>query len=219
MNKTSAILVATFAFVSSGVAGAASAEEGKTFDNQLFFRGAYSALVTNRANEVFTDTLGTTTLNSSKRGWSMAAGLDLSAMKIEKLGGANLMGEIFMEYSKFSGQYVTQTTSALLGGTTQSDVAVSEMNVTVAPKARFDGLGNGRFRPFVIPIGMSFLVNSPPSNDSTYLDVGLHFGGGLDVLVVDRISVGADVRYTYGFQETNTNMSYWSTGAYVALNF
>lgn len=219
MGKTSAILVAAFTLVSSGVADKVSAEETAVLGNQLFFRGAYSALVTSRANEVFTDTLGTTTLNSSKGGWSMAAGLDLSAMKIEKLGGANLMGEIFMEYSKFSGHYVTQTTSALLGGTTQSDVAVSEMNVTVAPKARFDGLGNGRFRPFVIPIGMSFLVNSPPSNDSTYLDVGLHFGGGLDVLVVERISVGADVRYTYGFQETNTNVSYWSTGAYVALNF
>lgn len=66
---------------------------------------------------------------------------------------------------------------------------------------------------------MAFLVNSPPSNDSTYLDLGLHFGGGLDVLVVDRISVGADVRYTHGFDASHANTRYWSTGAYVALNF
>jgi hypothetical protein len=106
-----------------------------------------------------------------------------------------------------------------LVGAAQSRVAVTELNVTVAPKARFDGLGSGRFRPFVIPIGLSFLVNSPPSNDSTYLDLGLHFGGGLDVLVIDRLSVGADIRYTYGLQDSITNTRYGSTGLYAALNF
>ena len=106
-----------------------------------------------------------------------------------------------------------------LGGTATSDVAVTGLNVTVAPKARFDDLGNGRFRPFVIPIGLAFLVNSPPSNDTTYLDLGLHFGGGLDVLIVDRVSIGWDARYTYGFEQSNTHTRYWSTGGYVALNF
>jgi hypothetical protein len=217
--RISILLVGGASLLLSTVAGVAAAGDGATYNNQLFFRGAYSSLSSARDAEVFTDALGTTKLNDDKGGWSIAAGLDLSAMQIEKLGGANLMGEIFLEYSHFSDKRVQQATSLLLGGNAQSEIAITELNVTVAPKARFDGLGNGRIRPFVIPIGLAFLVNSPPSNDTSYLDVGLHFGAGVDVLVVDRISVGADVRYTHGFESTNTNMRYWSTGIYAALNF
>lgn len=206
---------AAFLFGALG-SGVAYADEA-AFSNQLFFRGAYSSLVNDRGEEVFTDTL--TGENDDKSGWSIAAGLDLSAMKIEDLGGANLMGEVFIEYSEFADARVAQATSALLGGTAKSDVSVSELNVTIAPKARFDDLGNGRIRPFIIPIGLSFLVNSPPSDDTSYLGVGLHFGGGIDVLVIDRISVGTDFRYTHGFKQTNTHMTYWTTGAYAALNF
>ena len=39
------------------------------------------------------------------------------------------------------------------------------------------------------------------------------------MVVTDRVSVGWDVRYTHGFEQTNTNTRYWSTGAYLALNF
>ena len=191
----------------------------QTLGNQLQIRAAYSSLSDDRGGEVFTDTLGTTTLNDEKGGYSIAAVLDLSAMQVEDMGGVRLMGEIFIEYSHFSSNVVTQTTSVLTGGNATSEVAVTALNVTIAPKARFDDLGSGRFRPFVIPIGVAFLVNSPPSNDTTYLDLGLHFGGGLDVLIVDRVSIGWDARYTYGFEQSNTHTRYWSTGGYVALNF
>ena len=200
--------------------GSASAEEERELSHQLFFRGAYSALTESRANEVFTDTAGAAGLtNGGTGGWSVAAGLDLSAGHIEDMGNMNVMGEVFAEFSRFSNQPVVQATSALLGAPIVRRVTVTELNVTIAPKARFDGLGNGRIRPFVVPIGLSFLVNSPPSDDTNYLDVGLHFGGGLDVLVVDRISVGWDVRYTHGFDQSNTNTRYWSTGVYAGLNF
>ena len=208
--------------LSLGLMGStAQAEEEKvTYGHQLQFRGAYSALTTARGNEVFTDTVSAGGLsNNSNGGYSIAAVLDLSAMEIERAGGMRLMGEIFIEYSNFWEKRVVRNRRSLLGGTATSDVAVTGLNVTVAPKARFDDLGNGRFRPFVIPIGLAFLVNSPPSNDTTYLDLGLHFGGGLDVLITDHVSVGWDVRYTYGFQQTNTNTRYWSSGGYVALNF
>lgn len=219
MQLRTIVLTGAMALMITSLADSASAEEDVFYGNQIFFRGAYSALTSSRGNEVFTDTLGTTAVNGDKGGWSIAAGLDLSAMRQEDMGGANVMGEILLEYSKFSDRVVTQTTSALLGAPVQSQVAVTELNVTVAPKLRFDGLGSGRFRPFVVPIGVAFLVNSPPSNDSTYLDVGLHFGGGIDVLVVDRLSVGYDIRYTHGFTTSDTSTRYWSTGGYVALNF
>jgi hypothetical protein len=224
MQVRSIILMSAMVFSIGGIGGVAAAEEEETvYANQLQFRGAYSALQDSRAGEVFTDSAGNLLtggpFNSDTGGWSAAAILDLSAMTMEGMGGANVMGEIFIEYSKFSDRLVRQAPTALVGLNNFSNVAVTELNVTVAPKLRFDDLGSGRFRPFVIPIGLSFLVNSPPSNDATYLDLGLHFGGGLDVLIIDRVSVGWDARYTYGLEETNTNTRYWSTGAYVALNF
>ena len=132
-------------------------------------------------------------------------------------GGLVLLGEIFVEYSRFSKKVVAQTTSALLGGTATSDVHVSELNVTIAPMLRYDGWKV--VRPFFIPIGLAFLVNSPPSNDTTYLDVGLHWALGFDFALSDLISLGVDVRYTYAFDQTNTNNSYLSTGGYAAVNF
>jgi hypothetical protein len=68
-------------------------------------------------------------------------------------------------------------------------------------------------------VGLAFLVNSPPSNDTTYLDVGLHFAGGLDFVLIDEISLGVDVRYTYAFDQSNTGNSYLSVGGYAGINF
>jgi len=186
--------------------------------NQVFFRGAYSRLSNNRGTEVFTDTAaGSGTANDDQGGFSIAAGLNLALTDPADMKGLVLVGEIFVEYSRFSKKDVLQTTSALLGGTDTSDVHVTELNVTVAPMLRYDGWKV--VRPFVIPIGLAFLVNSPPSNDTTYLDIGLHFGGGLDFVLIDAISLGVDVRYTYAFDQSNTNNSYLSTGGYAAINF
>lgn len=185
--------------------------------NQVFFRGAYTRLTNNRGGEVFTDTGGANGLNDDKGGFSIAAGLNLALTDPADMKGLVLLGEIFVEYSRFSKKEVAQTTSALLGGTATSDVHVSELNVTIAPMLRYDGWKV--VRPFFIPIGLAFLVNSPPSNDTTYLDVGLHWALGFDFALSDLISLGVDVRYTYAFDQTNTNNSYLSTGGYAAVNF
>ena len=185
--------------------------------NQVFFRGAYTRLTNNRGGEVFTDTGGANGLNDDKGGFSIAAGLNLALTDPADMKGLVLLGEIFVEYSRFSKKVVAQTTSALLGGTATSDVHVSELNVTIAPMLRYDGWKV--VRPFFIPIGLAFLVNSPPSNDTTYLDVGLHWALGFDFALSDLISLGVDVRYTYAFDQTNTNNSYLSTGGYAAVNF
>ena len=171
-----------------------------------------------RCTEVFTDTAaGSGVANDDQGGFSIAAGLNLALTDPADMNGLVLLGEIFVEYSRFSKKTVLQTTSALLGGTNTSDVHVTELNVTIAPMVRYDGWKV--VRPFFIPIGLAFLVNSPPSNDTTYLDIGLHFAGGLDFALIDAISLGIDFRYTYTFDQSNTNSSYLSTGAYAAVNF
>ena len=77
----------------------------------------------------------------------------------------------------------------------------------------------GRFRPFVIPVGLAFLVSSPPSNDTTYLDLGVNFGAGVDIELTHLISLGIDLRYTHGFELSNTNTSYLSSGATLGIMF
>ncbi len=196
--------------------------------NQVFFRGAYSLLTNDRGTEVFTDTLagvGAGAANDDKGGFSIAAGLNLALTDPADMKGLVLLGEIFVEYSRFSKKNVVQATSVIVddivggggAGVTTSDVHVTELNVTIAPMLRYDGWK--AIRPFVVPIGVAFLVNSPPSNDTTYLDIGLHFAGGLDFVLVDAISLGIDFRYTYAFDQSNTNNSYLSTGGYAGINF
>jgi|GEM_PF-921040 len=185
--------------------------------NQVFFRGGHARLAKSRGDEVFTDTDAATGANDGRTGFSIAAGLDLALTEPADMRGLVLLGEIYIEYARFSKNDVLQTTSALLGGTDTSDVHVAELNVTVAPKFRYDGWKV--VRPYFIPVGLAFLVNSPPSNDSTYLDIGLHFAGGFDFVVIDEFSLGVDFRYTYAFDQSNTNNSYMSTGAYAGVNF
>jgi hypothetical protein len=220
-REVEAAVEAKWAAEAEAKAEAAAAAEADKWTtpkrNQVFFRGAYTRLTNNRGGEVFTDTGGANGLNDDKGGFSIAAGLNLALTDPADMKGLVLLGEIFVEYSRFSKKVVAQTTSALLGGTATSDVHVSELNVTIAPMLRYDGWKV--VRPFFIPIGLAFLVNSPPSNDTTYLDVGLHWALGFDFALSDLISLGVDVRYTYAFDQTNTNNSYLSTGGYAAVNF
>ncbi len=204
--------------LSSGQSFAQDSAPGKTRLNQVFFRGGIASLVHSRGNEVFTDTAGASGVNSNKRGLGLAAGIDLAISEEKQiLGFGTLLGEVYMEYDRFSSKTVRQTTSALLAGTNNSNVMVSQMNATIAPKLRIDSLGV--VRPFIIPGGMSWLVNSPPSNDSTYLDFGIPFAAGVDLKFMDQLSIGMDVRYTLAFNDSNTENSTYSVGGYAGINF
>ena len=206
------LAVGVFASV---VALSVSAQAGEGSKNQVFFRGGYSMLTHSRGGEVFTDAGGATTLNNGKSGFDVAGGVDLNIVTLFD-GKLDLLGEIMVDYSKFSRKTVTQATSVLLGGAATSNISVSELNVGISPKARLD---LGHVRPFIIPIGLSFLVNSPPSDDANYLDLGINTGAGIDFKIVDWLSLGVDVRFTHGFHFAAENVDYLSTGAYAGLNF
>lgn len=187
-------------------------------NNKVFFRGGLSLLTNDRGGEVFTDTLSTTTTNDGKTGFNIAAGLDLGLMERNSLlDFASLAGEIMIEFSRFSAKRVTQTTSALLAGTATSNVGITELNVGINPKIKFDMWDT--IRPFIVPVGVAFLVSSPPSNDSTYLDLGVNFAAGVDFELLEWMSLGLDVRYTHGFGFNNTNTSYISSGASLGILF
>ncbi len=185
--------------------------------NQVFFRGAWSYLLDDRGTAVFTDTAAASGANDKQNGYAVGAGLDLALSKPDQLGGNTLLGEIFVEYSRFSDQKVLPTTNFLLASTATRKVSVSELNVTIAPKLRLDSMGP--VRPYIIPVGLSFLVNSPPSDNATYLDLGLHFAGGAEFLVTDQLSAGADLRFTKDLGHADTHTSYLTAGGYVGINF
>ncbi len=184
---------------------------------QVFFRGGLGFATESRGGQVFTDNNAVSGRNGEKNGWNIGAGLNLTLW--QEMGPGNILGEILLNYSEFSSETVRQTTSTLIGAPIQSKVAVSELAVTVSPKYRLEQLFEGKVRPWIIPAGMAFLVNSPPSNDSTYLDVGYHAGLGLEVVLIRQLSLGADFRYTLSFKRAEIDASHYSADAYIGVNF
>ncbi|HHL40114.1 MAG TPA: hypothetical protein ENJ37_06380 [Deltaproteobacteria bacterium] len=216
-----------YSFIALLVVGFTAEKSFAELGGQVFYRFGYAKLSDNRGGEVFTDTLngasavtGVTASNDDDAGWAISAGLDVP---LTKLGGATLLGEVMVEYARFSDKKVVQTTNALLvldGAATlkTEEVTVSELQVAVAPKIRFEAM-NGKVRPWIIPAGLAFLVNSPPSNDTTYLSIGYHVGAGVEYRVVDLLSVGVDGRYTFASNDADTETSYGTVSLYVGINF
>lgn len=184
---------------------------------QVFYQYGWNMLAKDRGNQVFTDTDGLGgTFNNGTGGWNMGAGLDLPIIK--NAGPGDLLGEIVADYSRFSNATVLQTTSALLGGKATTTVNVTELEVVIAPKYRFS-LFDGKFRPWIIPAGLAFMVNSPPSNDSGYLDIGYHAGVGAEYMFISELSLGVDYRYTIAAGESGVNMSGGQFDIYLGINF
>ncbi|MBW7957053.1 MAG: outer membrane beta-barrel protein [Deltaproteobacteria bacterium] len=192
--------------------------------NQVFFRFGKARLSDDRGGEVFTDTLNVfgEGRNDGTSGTSISAGLDLALAR--DFGPGTLLGEIMLDYSRFSEKRVTQTTTTLLeldgvGTHNTKEVTVSELIVAIAPKYRFDRIGSGKVRPWIIPAGIAFMVNSPPSDDTTYLDIGYHLGAGIEYVINGLLSVGADFRHTIASGDPGIKASYSTAAVYLGINF
>lgn len=192
------------------------AQMAKAEGNQVFYRYGIASLNNDRGGQVFTDTGGASGKNDETKGFNLGAGLDLTMLK--DIGPGSVFGEVMVDYARYSRKAVRQTTSALLSGTSNSKVSVSGLSVVIAPKYRMSFL-DGKLRPWIIPIGVAYLVNSPPSNDSTYLDIGYHAGVGVEYEVISALSVGLDYRMTIASKESGVDMSNSSTDLYVGVNF
>src|SRR3989304_2416847 len=163
-------------------AGTGFAQSG----GQVFYKYGTANLKDDRGGQAFTDTYGLLGENDDDSGAVIGAGLDIP---LAKLFGNTLLGEVMVEYAKFSDKNVLQTASVLAeealeddgaGGTigyVTSTVNVSELNVVFATKYRFE---LGKLRPWIIPAGLAFMEASPPSHDANYLDTGFHYGAGAD---------------------------------------
>lgn len=184
---------------------------------QVFYHYGKSTLDHARDGQVFTDTAGNTGRNSDTNGWNIGAGLDLPLLK--GFGPGDVLGEVMADYAHHSKKAVIQTASALLGAPATKEVTVASLNVVIAPKYRFTGILEGKLVPWVIPMGLAFLVNSPPSDNATYLDVGYHAGVGVEYKVIEALSAGLAYRKTFASKDTDVDSSYSTLDLYLGVNF
>ena len=208
------------------LAGMASSAFAK--GNQVFFRGGGAFLTENRGDQVFTDAFGLTGYNNEENGYYVGGGVELvlSNNVWGFLPKTSVLGEIGVEYRRFDSKNVTQAVPAVceLSGVacpgqanTNTKVQLTMLNVSVSPKIKFNE--GSRLRPWIIPVGLDFIVISPPSNDTTYLDVGVQFAGGLEYNIYGPFNVGADVRYHLSARHTDTNNDVTTVGVYVGIDF
>jgi opacity protein-like surface antigen len=191
------------------------ADPGK--GNEVFFRGGYVGMMSDRRGEIFTDQQ--TFNNPADKGYYLGAGLDLQLTcdTWGMLNGVSILGEINVEHKRFNSAETTVAVPTVVNGNTPGKVQVTMLTVSISPKIKFNG--GHPFQPWIIPIGMDFLVVSPPSNQTQYLDVGAQFGVGAEYQVWKEFKVGMDFRYHLSANQTQTVNSYWTAGPYVGIGF
>lgn len=215
-----ALLVVTAMLVGPGWVWAEDEMRG----NQVFFRGGYVGLSSDRGNEIFTSTgqvVGLqTTSNDGSSGYYVGAGLDLMLSKNlwGMMNNISAVGEIGVEFKRFDSKTVINSSAITpVSNLRPATVQITMLTVDVAPKLKFNQFGD--LVPWIIPIGLDFHVISPPSNQTNYLDIGVQFGAGFEYKVWKELKLGADARYHLASNQTNTTNSFFTVGPYVGIGF
>ncbi len=200
---------------------AAKAESPKLSGGQVFFKGGYARMDDPRSNSLLTAQDNP----DDRNGFNVGAGLDLPLMTIFN---STLLGEIYVEYIQT--QHTTGDSSAKVE--TPPDKALAEgrgleniLTVGIAPKFRFDNLGSiqpwlAPYRPWIIPVGLTFNVNTPVNKAITNISIGGVTGVGIERLFWNnRLSLGVDFRYYWGPDIPDENLKHLTTGGYLGINF
>jgi opacity protein-like surface antigen len=201
---------AAIGMASAAAAGGASAGHSEHESiHQVIFRGGYTRLDSAAQSAIFTGP------KNDRNGWNVGAVVGVKLMK-DPIWNNMLMGEVSLDYNRIAG-----STKFVLGARGHQSL----FRVSVTPKYRFENLGElspslARFHPWITPIGLSFLVNSPPSQSAAYLTVGGTTGAGIEYLLHDRLSLGLGVTYNFYSRESNNlSTNHFTLGPYVGINF
>ncbi len=198
--------------------------------NMVFFRGGGAWATSDRSSEVETDVFSFNGSNDGDSGYHVGAGLDLVLTRDiwDLFPGTWVLGEIGVEFKRFDSKKVQQavptTCDFATGGAActgsrnkKTKVQITMLTVNVAPKIMF--MEGSRFRPWIIPAGLDFHVISPPSNDTTVLDVGVQFAVGAQVRVWKALHLGVDGRFHLATGQTDTTNNFGTAGAYFGIAF
>jgi hypothetical protein len=217
-KKFALILLTGVMALTLASAGAAWADET---GNQVFFRGGWAGMTSDRSAEALTDVNGANGLSSGDSGYYVGAGLDLVLSKDVwgMMSKTWALGEIGVEYKNLGSTETCQAVAALLGQgcNKKHAVTITMLTVDVAPKIKF--MEGSRLRPWIIPIGLDFHVISPPSNGITVLDIGLQWGAGLEYRLYKAFHLGLDGRFHLAAGHTGTVNNFGTAGVYLGISF
>ena len=196
----------------------AVAEDTTSSGNRVFFRGGFAALNSGRGGELFTDVHNAAGRNDGSTGYYVGAGEDIMLTKDlwGMMKNIAVLGEIGVEFKRWNSSTV-RNSEALVGNNTPAKVQVTMLTVDIAPKVKF--MQGSDFQPWVIPVGLDFHVISPPSNQTTVLDIGVQFGTGAEYRIWKELWLGVDGRYHLASNQTNSVNNFGTVGSYVAIGF
>jgi hypothetical protein len=188
------------------VKNAPKTERNMTKDNMLYFRGGYTmndqSMV---ATTNYNSDLGATGSKGHSDGWNFGAGVDFNLHDdlFGLMKGAEVLGELDLNYVDLG-----TFQSAILPGIPTATATQSMLRISTSPKIKF--MKGSKFRPWVIPVGFTFNIISPPSQSNTITELkpGMNFGTGMDYNIWKSLYIGADVRYylaTSSLDGTNAN--------------
>jgi hypothetical protein len=216
--------------------------------NLLFFRGGYAQLNQGRGNQFFTDSYDAFGLgdalglpqNDDEAGYYAGAGFDFNLT--DDVWGmmpqTSVFAELSVEYKSFESKEVVQPLPTAINCLTDSvntlgdcnpgdlvtgDVTLTMFSLTASPKIKF--FEDGKLRPWIIPVGFGLHVISPPSDVGTVLDIGGHFGAGVDYEFMPGLRAGMDFRYnvtanaTDDYSKGSFGNDFWTAGGYVGIGF
>ena len=207
------------------VKNAPKPERNTTKDSMLYFRGGYTMndepMVATTSSISGTTGSATTGSGAGSSGWNFGAGVDFNLHDdlFGLMKGAEVLGELDLNYvdlgtfnSSALGAVgtapVTGGSGTVQTGSGTSTATQSMLRISTSPKIKF--MKGSKFRPWVIPVGFTFNIISPPSqvNSITELKPGMNFGTGVDYNIWKSLYIGGDVRYylaTSSLDGTNVN--------------
>lgn len=197
--------------------------KAKSKDNMLYFRGGFAG--NDQRMDATTNTLNGTPLANStpghKNGWNFGAGIDFSLNDdlFGLMDKTELLGELDLNYVDLGNfmSCVSCTTNGIGAGSTATQ---SMLRINASPKIKF--LKGSAVRPWVIPVGFTLNVISPPSqlNTITELKPAMNFGTGVDWNIWKSLYIGADVRYFLATSQLNgTNVNGLTAGGTLGFGF
>lgn len=198
------------------------AEDSTSTGNRVFFRGGYAGLNSDRAGELFVDGHNAAGQNSGSGGYYVGAGTDLMLTRDlwGMMNSIGVVGEIGVEFKRFNSRTVANSDTTGVTGVSNGGVAevqLTMLTVDVAPKVKF--MQGRDLQPWIIPFGLDFHVISPPSNQTTVLDIGVQFGAGAEYRIWKELWLGVDGRYHLASNQTNSVNNFGTVGAYAGIGF
>ena len=209
-------------------------------NNLIFFRGGFARNDSKRndiltGNQVANGALGAGITNQD--GYYIGAGFDFGLTDnvwglVDK---TDVMAELMFDYRNFGEKHfaavnplAATVNTAVSGGTSLAtgaagtantqNVTVSQFTLGASPKIKF--LKGSDFRPWIIPLGLTVNVISPPSNGVTVLNPGMQFGTGAEYAIWKAIKLGVDVRYNLtGRSVDGVNTNGLTAGGYLGIGF